>query len=329
MTFDERVNSIAAKGYTGCQAEFVAMVMLHSGVCTVRQYCEFTGRPRGQKSQDFFSELTANKHASSFLGPNGRLRIFHIFASALYDAIGEPDNRNRKPLSPGAAIEKLMLLDAVLASRDLQWLATENEKLAHFTRQFGTQLRRSDLPHLTFGKAPDIATRYFPDKLPIGLSDGETVFTFLVRGGNPMDFRAFLQRHSELLRALQNWRLRLLLPRHLVRFERLFLNVFAEELLTPLRPGAVSELEWFFELRRAGRTEGSAERSERFHNAALAFEGPRFAALYRRWLEAGPSALAGLSSPVLVDAVARGRAKVEPYVLAHPYVHFQSMLGTA
>ena len=51
----------------------------------------------------------------------------------LYDAIGEPDNRNRKPAAMGAAVERVMLLDAVLASRDIEWLATERDKVAHFT----------------------------------------------------------------------------------------------------------------------------------------------------------------------------------------------------
>lgn len=330
MTFEARVNAIVAKGYSQSQAEFLVLVMLHSGVCTVRQYCDFTHRPRGQKSQDFFAQLVDNDHASSTIGPNGRLRVFHIFGSALYDAIGEPDNRNRRAPSPGAAIERIMLLDAILSTRQLQWLATENEKLSHFTRLFGTALRREDLPHLTFGKPPDTTTRYFPDKLPIGLDgDGPTIFTFLVRGGSPIDFRAFLHRHAELLRAVPNWHLRLLLPRHLVRFQRLYCSVFADELLTPLRLNVVAELLWFFRMKRSASAGDPTHHSERFRAAVMAFDGPRFSVLYRRWLELGDEALRDLSSPVLVDAVARGRAKVESHVLAHPYVRFQSTLGTA
>ena len=48
-------------------------------------------------------------------------------------AIGEADNRNRRPLPLSRAVERLMLLDAVLADRGLQWLATEREKVAYFT----------------------------------------------------------------------------------------------------------------------------------------------------------------------------------------------------
>ena len=53
----------------------------------------------------------------------------------LYRAIGEPDNRHRRPATVARAIERLMVLDAVLAARQLTWLATEREKVAYFVEQ--------------------------------------------------------------------------------------------------------------------------------------------------------------------------------------------------
>ncbi len=70
---------------------------------------------------------------------------------ACYEAIGEPHNRHRKPTPLGAAIERLMLLDAVLDTPTIAWLATERDKIAYFTRLLGTRLLRDELPSLTFG----------------------------------------------------------------------------------------------------------------------------------------------------------------------------------
>ena len=59
------------------------------------------------------------------------------------------------------------------------------------------RLRLKELPHLVFGARPEKTIRYFPDKLPIGITgDGRThVFLYLVNRKAPVDFRAFLHRH--------------------------------------------------------------------------------------------------------------------------------------
>jgi hypothetical protein len=330
LTNHERVAAIVAKGYTERQARFLVTVLLHSGVCMVRQYCEFTGIPRGQKTQDFFGEMVRKRHATPYTDAHSKTRIFHVQYRPLYEAIGEPDNRNRKPVPPGAAVERLMLLDSVLRTSDFDWLATERDKLAYFTRLLGTSLRRDELPHLTFGTPPRTTTRYFPDKLPIGVShDGEVrVFTFLVRQDSPIDFRGFLHRHAELFRGLPSWRLRLLFPAHLASACRPYLAAFQQELLSPLRISAADELKWYFEAQGATAVHGKAD-PERFAAARQAFDTPRFRTLYQRWLSEGPRCLDDLSSPALQDALSRGIGEVETHVLPHPYRRLQHLVGTA
>lgn len=330
MTQQDRVNAIVSRGYTERQARFLVLVMLHSGVCTMRQYCQFAGISRGQKSQDFFSTLVARGHASSTADANGTVKIFHIYGSSLYDAIGEPDNRNRKAPSVAAAVERVMLLDAVLACTDMRWLATEREKLSHFTNVLGVGFQRCDLPQLVFGEPPDVTVRYFPDKLPIGLdAAGQTIVTFLVTRPAPVDFRPFLQRHAELLRSLPQWRLRVLIPGHFVESEAAYLAAVRDEFCSPIRPAAVDELQWFFQQKAVAAEGGRIPDLERFYTAQRAFDGPRFNALYRRWRELGPRALAALSSPVLADALRRGTGEVETHVLVHSYSQLQTMVGTA
>ncbi|MGH9158920.1 MAG: hypothetical protein ACRD2X_02895 [Vicinamibacteraceae bacterium] len=67
-----------------------------------------------------------------------------------------------------------MVLDAVLATPHIPWLATEREKVAYCCQQRG--LDGEDLPALTVESRGRRTTRYFPHKLPLGLrSTGDEV----------------------------------------------------------------------------------------------------------------------------------------------------------
>ena len=195
MTSVERVHAVAEKGFTERQAGFLVTVMLHSGVCVRRQYCAYARIAHGQKDHDFFASLVAKKQATSYAAAHRRAHIYHVHSKPLYAAIREPNNRNRKPVTLARAIERLMVLDTVLGERRLEWLGAERDKVEYFST--ATSLRLKELPHLVFGTGPDKTIRYFPDKLPIGITgDGRThVFLYLVNRKTPVDFRAFLHRH--------------------------------------------------------------------------------------------------------------------------------------
>jgi hypothetical protein len=57
VTFDERAQAIAKKGFTERQARFLTTVMLHAGVCVPRQYARFCGIVHGEKTRKFFTKL--------------------------------------------------------------------------------------------------------------------------------------------------------------------------------------------------------------------------------------------------------------------------------
>ena len=158
------------------QAGFLAMVMVHSGVCVRRQYCAYAHMRHGQRVVDFFSFLFTRRAATRYTEADGRARIFHVHVRALYGAIDEPHNCNRKPITLGRAFERLMLLDAVLAQPELRWLGTEWEKVEYLRRR--TRLREDEMPLLRFGAAPKETVRYFPDKLPIGVAADERSHLF-------------------------------------------------------------------------------------------------------------------------------------------------------
>lgn len=327
MTWDERVEALQSfdRGWSHRQAGFVATVMLHAGVCLQRHYEVFAEVPHGVNVQTFFRGLVARGMATTRPCGHNRARIYHIHSKPLYRAIGETNNRHRKPTSLSRAVERLMLLDAVLLDRDRRWLATEADKLAYFTLTH--RIERRDLPSLTWRALDAETTRYFPDKLPIGLdADRRThVFLFLVTRESPIEFRAFLERHAALLRILPAWTVRLLVPRHKTSAIPMHERAFREHLLAPLRPMVVDDLRWYFQARQAV-PDGA---NERFDQAARAFAAPRFSAMYRAWKDRGNTVLEGALSHLLADAVARQSGRLETYVLPHGYLRLLPLVGTA
>jgi hypothetical protein len=334
MTFDQRATAVQELGFTERQARFLVTVMLHSGVCMLRQYCAFAGIVCGQKARDFFKELIDRRFATAYRCAHGRARIFHLQNRPLYEAIGEGHSRFRKPTPVARAVERLMLLDAVLSSRDVTWLTTEREKLTHFTHLLSSRLSREELPHLRFVGRGSETVRYFPDKLQIAVPAGGSghVFAYLVNRPSPVDFRQFLHRHAELLRALPKWTVRLLVPGHLAESGKAYERAWREEFASPVRLSTADELRWYFEERRrleTRQTNGNGHDEARFARARDAFGAPRYTVLYRSWLRNSSAVMKEVVSPVLADAIARRTGQLETRVLAHPYLHLAPLVTTA
>jgi len=326
MTWDERVRAIADHGFTPRQAGFLVTVMLYAGVCLGRQYCAFGRIARGKAMYEFFDRLIEKGCATARRVRQSNACLYHVHHKPLYEAIGDPDNRHRKPTTLARAIEKLMVLDGVLATRgQLEWLGTEREKVAYFT--LSRRIAHDKLPAVTFRSAQGETVRHFVDKFPIGVAMGERhhVFLYVATRPMPMDFRLFLERHAELLRTLPEWTVRLLIPRHLQSARARYEQAFREQVGTPLRRPLIEELTWFFHTRRAGDPRGDA----RFQKARHAFASPRFRALYRTWRERGDVVLDATISSTLPEALARRTGRLECHVLPHTYLHLSSLVGTA
>jgi len=329
-----RVTAVSAFGFTERQARFLVRVLVHAGVFLERQYCAFAGVVHGQKSHDFLAKLVGRGYATVITpGALHRGRLFHVQYKPLYEAIGEPNNRNRKPASLGRMIERLMILDAVLADKHYTWLGTEQDKLAYFILGLlKSRLQKHEYPHLVFGEGDHHTVRYFPDKLPIGveLNGGwRHVFLYLVTRDVPADFRMFLHRHAELLRTLPEWTIRLLVPRRFRKAAALYRYAVRDECSTPLEPSTVQELEWCFRERQG--TAHSTPRPEDLDlaTAARKFSAARFRALHRAWQQEGNPALWAAQSHILRDRLREGRARIEFVELSHQYLQLTSLVGVA
>jgi hypothetical protein len=329
-----RVAAVAGFGLTERQARFLVTVMVHSGVFLERQYCAFAGISHGQKAHDFVGRLAARRFATA-IAP-GRLhqgRLFHVHYKPLYEAIGEPDNRHRKTVSLGRMIERLMILDGVLADRDCTWLGTERDKRDYFERTLDVKyFRPTDYPHVTYRAVADETTRYFPDKLPIGIEKHgfqRHVFLYLVTRDVPVDFRQFLLRHGELFRTVQQFTIRLLIPRRFRKSTSLYRFAFRDELAMPVDPATAEQLQVYFRHRQQAGGHLTAPANENLENAFRKFGSARFKALYRWWLDRGDPAIWAAQSPVLRDAIAYGNGRLDCVELSRQYLQLTSLVGVA
>jgi hypothetical protein len=187
------------------------------------------------------------------------------------------------------------------------------------------------LPSLSFGVAPRRTVRYFPDKLPIGISGDQRthVFLYLVTRETPVDFRPFLHRHAELFRALSEWELRLLVPQHLTESAPLFEAAARQELAMPLRLNDADELAWFFRQRRTLDNGSVVDDAKRFRSAVRQFHAPRYRAMYRLWRKDGDALVHATVSRVLGDALARRTGRIRTQELARAYQHLTPLVGSA
>lgn len=332
MTPEERVDAIASFGFTQRQSRFLVTVMTHSGVCMGRQYCAFSGIGWGEPSRTLFLKLEGDGYATSLRPAHSRARLFHIHHKPMYAALGEVNTRLRRPTTLARAVERLMVLDAVTDDRSLTWLGTERDKVSHFTTR--ASVPRSALPSATFrspgaesDRTPEETTRYFVDRLPIGVSGdgGAHVFLFVATEAHPSAFRLFLERHASLLRALPKWTVRVAFPRHRAAAIPRYESAFRDQLLTPLPPRVLEELRWYV----AEKSTAVPRLDERFFLAQSAFETARFRALLKRWTEDGEAVLDSMTSEMLKEAVTTGRGRLECVVLPHQYLHLLSLVGTA
>lgn len=333
MTNEERVLRVHEwSGLTPRQAGFLTSVLLHSGVCVQRQYDQFAGIANGRATRDFFEELVRRRLATAYPCVRGNARIYHVHNRSLYALIGEPHSRFRKRANVARALERLMVLDAVLAAPGLRWLATEREKVEHFVKRHSIDL--SELPSVAFGSEAERVTRFFAEKMPIGVGTlGEITLMYLVGEPTGREFRSFLERYRQLLKRLPRWRVQLVANHRMKAGLGTHRRAIEDFCAPPLPPRIGDEFGWYCRSRRAlergaGELANDADKA-RYVRARRAFSAPRFYAAYRRWLRDGDSSLLDLLTTHFHDAWRRDGGIVDTVILRHAYAHLIPLACTA
>ena len=212
MTTDDRIQAVERLGFGRRQARFLVTVMTHSSVCLPRQYTTFAGVAYAHTINRLFQRLVAREFASTCSSLHNRAVVYHVQHRGLYEAIGEPHSRFRRPVAAIAIAPQLVPLDAAVGAPEVTWLPTVQEKAGYFTGCLRVSVEC--LPTGFFRKGDAASRRLFPAGLPVGIEAGErTVFIFPVTPASLQDFGPFLRRHHALLALLPAWTLRLVAGR--------------------------------------------------------------------------------------------------------------------
>jgi len=309
-----RRQALEMLGYTPRQAHFLVLVALHGGYFLRRQYVAFTGRAHGQAAVRFLSHCVAREHVTVF--PYGRQgHVYHLCARPLYAALGEEDNRNRRPAEWEAILRKLMTVDFVLANPTARFWATEEEKVALLRER---QISASVWPQRQYqprraGRATTV--RYFVDKMPwYQEADESRLWIAYVDAERTLGgFETFLDQYRTVLASLPSG----VTYVAATVWQSVIEAAFARG-LAPRDAGVMDRFSAYCQFRRAvedaGRTAPlTPDQHVRFHEQCAEFTTPAFEALYQHWLKT--SSVASWE----VDAAARPPCVLRMHALGRRY----------
>ena len=200
-----RENALQPFGWKGREAEWIALVCLHSGVFTRAQFCYFFDALSDRKRAfRFVSDLVDRGLAVEDALPNkrGGAKACRISSKEIYRASWELRYvRHRREGDDSAMLRRLLSLDYVLEHPELPWLPSEQEKVAFFDL-LGIDRRR--LPRRLYHGANGNQTRYFALKLPIATDTKTATFAYVDPGRyTDTELRSWGAAHEWLWRALR------------------------------------------------------------------------------------------------------------------------------
>ena len=157
-----REDALEAFGWTGRQAEWIALACLHSGVFTRAQLSVPIYASIELAALRFVHAMIAARLAADETVPGaGGSSACRICGRGIYRALGAEDIRHRRTASDEVLMRRLLSLDYVLEHTGLPWLPTEPEKVGAFE---ALGIERRLLPSRVYRGAAGNTRRYFPLK---------------------------------------------------------------------------------------------------------------------------------------------------------------------
>jgi hypothetical protein len=197
-----------ALGYTEREAAFLQLVVEHSGYFLPRQVDRFYGQPRGQVRTRFLERLVAHKDAAVSTTVR-QTSLFHVCGRALYRALGEEDNRNRRRRPPHLIRSRLMTLDFVLTHPEYVFLPYGDARAGYFVQVHEIDLGAVPTKRYLSPTGAPASLRYFVDKFPAYRVAGEAAlwFCYIDEGGQTSSgFETYLRQYEALFHALPTYR---------------------------------------------------------------------------------------------------------------------------
>ncbi len=204
-TVQGRAGQLAALGWTGREAEWLALVALHSGVFTRSQWRHFFNDPHREMVSRFVRALVEKKLAiedERAIFPGGARAVL-LTGKTLYRALGIPDVRHRrgKDATTQLLMRRLLSLDYLIERPSLGWLPTEDEKVQRFE---ALGIDRAVLPYRKYGEGEKGQPRYFALKLSIAVDEKAATFVYVDAGqSTDSELRAWGAAHAPLWAALR------------------------------------------------------------------------------------------------------------------------------
>lgn len=198
----DRPEAIEALGWTSRDAEWIALVCLHSGVFVRSQFCHHYHCDPATAMR-FTRRLTDARAAKEHPLPGTRTnqKLCHLHGKSFYRALGILDLRHRRWPGEGVLWRRLLSLDAVIESPALPWLPTEQDKVRYFT---GLGIDPEVLPSRVYTGPGGATTRYFVWKLPIAGDGTRATFAYVDRGlAGTRQLRRWCREHEPLWAALR------------------------------------------------------------------------------------------------------------------------------
>ena len=206
-TLQERAGKLAALGWSGREAEWLALVALHSGVFTRSQCRAYFLAGDDRKRLSRFVRVLIEKQLASederAIFPGGARAVL-LTGKPIYRALGIPDVRHRrgKDATIQVLMRRLLSLDYIIERPTFGWLPTEADKVQRFE---ALGIDRKDFPYRMYGPEgkPKIP-RYFAFKLPIAVDDQAATFAYVDAGQTTdSELRAWGAAHAPLWSALR------------------------------------------------------------------------------------------------------------------------------
>ena len=178
----DRAAALAALGWTGDDAEWLAFVCLHSGAFLRSQYLTFIGSLHPSAASRFIDRCASIAVEEAWNGTP--LKLCRITARPVYRALGAEHIRHRRrPSATGLLLRRLLAFDFVVDHADRPWLPTEDEKV---TMLSAVGVPEAALPRRVYhGRRTDARsgqTRYFVHKLPVAVGKTASLFVYVQAG---------------------------------------------------------------------------------------------------------------------------------------------------
>ena len=197
-----REQALASLGWTGREAEWIALVCLHSGVFTRAQFCHYFNTQR-MTALRFVKALVDRRMGveSDYLTFNGGGKTCRISSKGIYRALGVENIRHRRKANRSVVMRRLLSLDFVLEHPGLNWLPTEGEKV-EFLEEIGLPSRL--IPRRIYYGAVGAQKRYFALKLPVAGGDKTVTFAYVDPGhATAVELHSWGAAHGQLWDAIR------------------------------------------------------------------------------------------------------------------------------